>query len=41
MTNSPKTVGVLGGGTMGSGIAIVMAKAGQRTLLFDVKEENL
>lgn len=41
MTNAPKTVGVLGGGTMGSGIAIVMAKAGQRTLLFDVKEENL
>lgn len=41
MTNAPKTVGVLGGGTMGSGIAIVMAKAGQRTMLFDVKEENL
>ncbi|WMY78896.1 3-hydroxyacyl-CoA dehydrogenase family protein [Citricoccus sp. I39-566] len=41
MTNTPQTVGVLGGGTMGSGIAIVMAKAGQRTLLFDVKEENL
>lgn len=41
MIKSQKTVGVLGGGTMGSGIAIVMAQAGQRTILFDLKEENL
>lgn len=31
-----RTVGVVGAGTMGSGIAIVAARAGLRTLLFDV-----
>lgn len=41
MTNSSKTVAVLGAGTMGSGIATVMARAGHRTILFDVNEANL
>ena len=36
-----KTVAVLGAGTMGSGIATVIARSGHRTLLFDVNEENL
>jgi 3-hydroxybutyryl-CoA dehydrogenase len=41
MSNQPKTVGVLGAGTMGSGIATVMARAGQRTILYDLNEANL
>lgn len=41
MTNEKKMVAVLGAGTMGSGIAIVMAKAGHNTLLFDVNDQNL
>ena len=41
MKNNPKTVAVIGAGTMGSGIATVMARAGQRTILFDVAEANL
>jgi 3-hydroxybutyryl-CoA dehydrogenase len=41
MINEKKMVAVLGAGTMGSGIAIVMAKAGHNTLLFDVNEQNL
>jgi 3-hydroxybutyryl-CoA dehydrogenase len=41
MSNENKTVAVLGAGTMGSGIAVVMARAGHRTLLFDVDEANL
>lgn len=41
MTNEHKTVAVLGAGTMGSGIAVVMARAGHRTILFDVAEANL
>lgn len=41
MSDSRKTVGILGAGTMGSGIATVMAGAGQETLLFDVNEQNL
>jgi 3-hydroxybutyryl-CoA dehydrogenase len=36
-----KTVAVLGAGTMGSGIATVMARAGHRTILHDVDEGNL
>ncbi|WP_051165808.1 3-hydroxyacyl-CoA dehydrogenase family protein [Amycolatopsis orientalis] len=36
-----KTVAVLGAGTMGSGIATVMARAGHRTFLYDVSEDNL
>ncbi|MEV0178971.1 3-hydroxyacyl-CoA dehydrogenase family protein [Streptomyces sp. NPDC050625] len=41
MSNERKTVAVLGAGTMGSGIATVMARAGHRTILFDVNEANL
>ncbi|NYD40411.1 3-hydroxyacyl-CoA dehydrogenase family protein [Nocardioides panaciterrulae] len=41
MSNQTKTVAVLGAGTMGSGIATVMARAGHRTILFDVDEANL
>lgn len=36
-----KTVAVLGAGTMGSGIATVMARAGHRTILYDINETNL
>lgn len=39
--STPKTVAVLGAGTMGSGIATVMARAGHHTILFDVSESNL
>ena len=41
MSNDQKTVAVLGAGTMGSGIATVMARAGHRTILFDISEPNL
>jgi 3-hydroxybutyryl-CoA dehydrogenase len=36
-----KTVGVLGAGTMGNGIAHVFAKAGFRVILFDVAQPQL
>lgn len=36
-----KTVGIAGAGTMGAGIAIVAARAGYRTLLFDADAEQL
>lgn len=36
-----KTVGIAGAGTMGAGIAIVTARAGYRTLLFDANAEAL
>jgi 3-hydroxybutyryl-CoA dehydrogenase len=36
-----KTVAVLGAGTMGSGIATVMARAGHDTILYDIDEANL
>jgi 3-hydroxybutyryl-CoA dehydrogenase len=36
-----RTVGVAGSGTMGAGIAIVAARAGFRTIVFDTKEEAL
>ena len=36
-----KTVGVAGCGTMGAGIAIVAARAGFRTVLYDVSPETL
>ncbi|OZD68974.1 3-hydroxybutyryl-CoA dehydrogenase [Rhodococcoides fascians] len=41
MNSEGKIVAVLGAGTMGSGIATVMAQAGHRTLLFDIDEPNL
>ncbi|MFF0516850.1 3-hydroxyacyl-CoA dehydrogenase family protein [Streptomyces sp. NPDC004250] len=41
MNAEHKTVAVLGAGTMGSGIATVIARSGHRTLLFDVNEPNL
>jgi 3-hydroxybutyryl-CoA dehydrogenase len=36
-----KTVGVAGCGTMGAGIAIVAARAGFRTIVYDTREEAL
>jgi len=36
-----KTVGVAGSGTMGSGIAIVAARAGFRTIVYDVSQPSL
>jgi 3-hydroxybutyryl-CoA dehydrogenase len=41
VSTSTKTVAVLGAGTMGSGIATVMARAGHQTILFDVNDANL
>jgi len=42
MTNEIKTVAVCGaGGTMGAGIAIVAARAGYRTIAYDVAQEGL
>jgi 3-hydroxybutyryl-CoA dehydrogenase len=35
------TVGIAGSGTMGAGIAIVAARAGFRTIVYDTREENL
>jgi 3-hydroxybutyryl-CoA dehydrogenase len=40
-TSKPKSVAVLGAGTMGSGIATVMARGGHHTILFDIDETNL
>jgi 3-hydroxybutyryl-CoA dehydrogenase len=39
MAMSSETIGVLGAGTMGAGIAQVAAQAGFETLLYDIKEE--
>src|SRR5574340_384940 len=36
-----KTIGVAGSGTMGAGIAIVAARAGFRTLVYDTREDAL
>jgi 3-hydroxybutyryl-CoA dehydrogenase len=36
-----KTVGVVGAGTMGSGIAVVIAQGGYRTIVCDLDEKNL
>jgi len=36
-----KTIGIAGAGTMGAGIAIVCARAGFRTRVFDLKQEAL
>ena len=36
-----KTIGIAGAGTMGAGIAIVCARAGFRTRVFDLKQDAL
>jgi len=41
MTTGIRTVGVAGSGTMGAGIAIVAARAGFRTILYDTRQEAL
>ena len=41
MTTAIKTVGVAGSGTMGAGIAIVAARAGFRTVVYDTRDEAL
>jgi 3-hydroxybutyryl-CoA dehydrogenase len=41
MTPAIKTVGVAGSGTMGAGIAIVAARAGFKTIVYDTREEAL
>ena len=39
--NEIKTIGVAGAGTMGAGIAIVCARAGYRTRVFDLNQQSL
>ena len=41
MTTEIKTVGVAGSGTMGAGIAIVAARAGFTTIVYDTRQEAL
>jgi 3-hydroxybutyryl-CoA dehydrogenase len=41
MSAAIKTVGVAGSGTMGAGIAIVAARAGFRTIVYDTRQEAL
>src|SRR5258706_7245149 len=41
MTAGIKTVGVAGSGTMGAGIAIVAARAGFKTIVFDARQDAL
>ena len=41
MTTGIKTVGIAGSGTMGAGIAIVAARAGFKTILYDTRPEAL
>ena len=41
MTQAIRTVGVAGSGTMGAGIAIVAARAGFKTLVYDTNAETL
>jgi 3-hydroxybutyryl-CoA dehydrogenase len=41
MSSGIKTVGVAGAGTMGAGIAIVAARAGFRTIVYDTREDAL
>jgi 3-hydroxybutyryl-CoA dehydrogenase len=40
-TDSPLRVVVAGAGTMGHGLAMVMARAGHKTVLFDIRDEAL
>jgi len=39
MSNKTEKIGVIGAGTMGAGIAQVVAQAGFETLLYDIKQE--
>ena len=39
--NPIQTVGVAGSGTMGTGIAIVAARAGMQTFLYDTRQDAL
>ena len=41
MSENVRTIAVLGAGTMGSGIATVVARGGQRTILFDINAEQV
>jgi len=41
MSDEIKTVGVAGSGTMGAGIAIVAARAGFKTVVYDTRTEAL
>ena len=41
MSEAIKTVGIAGSGTMGAGIAIVAARAGFRTIVYDTRQEAL
>ena len=39
--NAKQTIGIVGCGTMGTGIAIVAARAGFKTRIYDLKPEPL
>jgi 3-hydroxybutyryl-CoA dehydrogenase len=39
--NATQTIGIVGCGTMGTGIAIVAARAGFKTRIYDLKSEPL
>ncbi len=41
MATGIKTVGIAGSGTMGAGIAIIAARAGFRTIVYDTRQEAL
>ena len=41
MTTEIKTVGIAGSGTMGAGIAIIAARAGFRTIVYDTRQDAL
>lgn len=41
MTTGIKTVGIAGSGTMGAGIAIVAARAGFRTIVYDTRQDAI
>src|SRR5260221_9247868 len=41
MTAEIKTVGIAGSGTMGAGIAIVAARAGFKTIVYDTRQDAL
>jgi 3-hydroxybutyryl-CoA dehydrogenase len=41
MSSEIRTVGVAGSGTMGAGIAIVAARAGFKTIVYDTREDTL